>query len=84
MVENHWSRFSLFWMLRATVTEFFCYCVAGDGMNAYMSYKVSTQVHKSFPVTFFGIVQATYINIMALYHASLSLSLTPDYTAHVP
>ncbi len=51
-------------------------------MNAYMSYKVSTQVHKSFPVTVFCIVQSTYINIMALYHASLSLS--PDYTAHVP
>ncbi len=45
-------------------------------MNAYMSYKVSTQVHKSFPVTVFCIVQSTYINIMALYHDSLSLQTT--------
>lgn len=43
-------------------------------MNAYMSYKVSTQVHKSFACYHFWIDQATYIRIMPLYHASLSLS----------
>lgn len=45
-------------------------------MNAYMSYKVSTQVHKSFACYHFWIDQATYISIMPLYHASLSLQTT--------